>query len=120
MTINKKEFLTSDGAAVRGNLKRRSDPSDRADQSIELKKPKRNIQFTGVTVFYFPRIQGFTCVPSQGGCTLGMGSQHCEEKSFSLSEHVSFIRFIVCVCIYCDELIFLSFFKGCTKTLTNA
>lgn len=90
-TINKKDFLTSDGAAIRGNLKRRSDPSDRVDESIKLKKPKRNIQFTGVTVYYFPRIQGFTCVPSQGGCTLGMGSKHCEEKSFSLSEHVSFI-----------------------------
>lgn len=111
-TINQNEFFTTDGAAVRGNLKRRSDPSDRVDQSIELKKPKRNIQFTGVTVYYFPRMQGFTCVPSQGGCTLGMGSQHCEEKSFSLSEHVSFILIIIwkfllyAYCVYFDKLIF--------------
>lgn len=42
-----------------------------------------------MTVFYFPRIQGFTCVPSQGGCTLGMATDHCEEKSFSLSEHTA-------------------------------
>lgn len=55
----------------------------------EPKKQKRNIQFNGVTVFYFPRIQGFTCVPSQGGCTLGMSRQHCDEKSFSLAEHMA-------------------------------
>lgn len=28
-------------------------------------KKKRSITFDGVTVFYFPRTQGFTCVPSQ-------------------------------------------------------
>lgn len=56
---------------------------------IEAKRPKRNIQFNGVTVYYFPRIQGFTCIPSQGGCTLGMGPQHFYEKSFTLSEHTA-------------------------------
>lgn len=73
---------------TRSNLKRRSDPCDQID-AIEMKKPKRNIQFTDVTVFYFPRIQGFTCVPSQGGCTLGMTSKHIDEKSFTLNEHIS-------------------------------
>lgn len=72
----------------RSNLKRRSDANDQID-AIDAKKPKRNIQFTDVTVFYFPRIQGFTCVPSQGGCTLGMSSQHIEEKSFTLNEHIA-------------------------------
>lgn len=40
-------------------------------------------------MFYFPRIQGFTCVPSQGGCTLGMTAKHIDEKSFSLNEHIA-------------------------------
>lgn len=73
---------------TRSNLKRRSDANDQID-AIEAKKPKRNIQFTDVTVFYFPRIQGFTCVPSQGGCTLGMTAKHIDEKSFSLNEHIA-------------------------------
>lgn len=62
---------------TRSNLKRRSDPTDQIDGISSNKKPKRSIQFTGVTVFYFPRIQGFTCVPSQGGATLGMSAKHC-------------------------------------------
>lgn len=33
---------------------------------------KKSVSFDGVTVYYFPRVQGFTCVPSQGGSTLGM------------------------------------------------
>jgi len=28
-------------------------------------KKRKNINFANVTVFYFPRVQGFTCVPSQ-------------------------------------------------------
>lgn len=62
---------------TRSNLKRRSDSTDQIDGISSNKKPKRSIQFTGVTVFYFPRIQGFTCVPSQGGATLGMSAKHC-------------------------------------------
>lgn len=72
----------------RSNLKRRSDPTDQID-AVETKKTKHNIQFSGVTVYYFPRMQGFTCIPSQGGCTLGMGPHHYDEKSYSLSEHMS-------------------------------
>lgn len=72
----------------RSNLKRRSDQSDQIN-AVETKKPKRNIQFSGVTVYLFPRIQGFTCIPSQGGCTLGMGPRHYDEKSYSLSEHMA-------------------------------
>lgn len=72
----------------RSNLKRRSSSYDEADV-IDPKRPKRNIHFNGVTVYYFPRIQGFTCIPSQGGCTLGMGSRHIYERSFTLSEHTA-------------------------------
>jgi len=35
------------------------------------KKPRRSVIFEKVDVFYFPRTQGFACVPSQGGTTLG-------------------------------------------------
>lgn len=69
-------------------MKRRSDANDQID-ALEAKKPKRNIQFTDVAVYYFPRIQGFTCVPSQGGCTLGMGAVHIDEKLFTLNEHIA-------------------------------
>lgn len=70
---------------TRSNLKRRSD----TELPTDSKKPKRNIAFKGVTVFYFPRTQGFTCVPSQGGCTLGMGSHHIHIKTFTLAEHAA-------------------------------
>ncbi|ESO03473.1 hypothetical protein HELRODRAFT_173775 [Helobdella robusta] len=39
--------------------------------NIKIKKNNRRVTFKGVTVFYFQRKQGFTCVPSQGGSTLG-------------------------------------------------
>lgn len=35
-----------------------------SDELMTVKK-RRNINFANVTVFYFPRVQGFTCVPSQ-------------------------------------------------------
>lgn len=45
----------------RSLLKRRSE----AGEEASTPKKKRSIAFEGVTVFYFPRAQGFTCVPSQ-------------------------------------------------------
>lgn len=58
----------------KSTLKRRSDGT--LDEEEEPKKAKRSINFGNVTVFYFPRVQGFGCVPSQGGSTLGMTSRH--------------------------------------------
>ncbi|KAK4879808.1 hypothetical protein RN001_007954 [Aquatica leii] len=52
-------------------------------------KKKRGITFDNVTVFYFPRAQGFTCVPSQGGSTLGMGAKHSYVRKFSINEHAN-------------------------------
>ncbi|XP_077997724.1 uncharacterized protein LOC144450856 [Glandiceps talaboti] len=49
-------------------------------------KRRKRVQFDSVTVFYFKRLQGFTCVPSQGGSTLGMSSQHENVSKFSLGE----------------------------------
>ncbi|MGH0167509.1 UNVERIFIED_CONTAM: hypothetical protein FKN15_062165 [Acipenser sinensis] len=55
-----------------------------------LKRSKRirrnNVQFDQVTVFFFPRCQGFTSVASRGGCTLGMGRQHSACRRYTLSE----------------------------------
>lgn len=55
-----------------------------------LKKAKRtrrgNVQFDQVTVFFFPRCQGFTSVPSRGGCTLGMVQRHSAQRRYTLAE----------------------------------
>lgn len=45
-----------------------------------------HVAFNGITVYYFPRCQGFTSVPSRGGCTLGMASRHSTCRLFSLAE----------------------------------
>lgn len=41
------------------------------DEPPKKKPKKKSVCFANVTVYYFPRTQGFTCVPSQGGSTLG-------------------------------------------------
>uniref|UniRef100_A0A3B5LMX8 Cysteine/serine-rich nuclear protein N-terminal domain-containing protein n=1 Tax=Xiphophorus couchianus TaxID=32473 RepID=A0A3B5LMX8_9TELE len=55
-----------------------------------LKKSKRarrgNVTFDQVTVFFFPRCQGFTSVPSRGGCSLGMMQRHSVRRSYTLAE----------------------------------
>lgn len=51
------------------------------------KKRKESINFDNVTVYYFTRAQGFSCVPSQGGSTLGMEWQHSHIQNFTLAEH---------------------------------
>lgn len=50
-------------------------------------KLKKKVIFNNVTVFYFKRSQGFTCVPSQGGSTLGMENTHSYLKHFTLETH---------------------------------
>ncbi|KAG7207603.1 hypothetical protein KM043_009226 [Ampulex compressa] len=79
----------------KSNLKRRltdcmeGEPSPKRSNTEEPMKKKRNIHFDAVTVYYFPRAQGFTCVPSQGGSTLGMSATHTHAERFSLSEHAA-------------------------------
>ncbi|CAH2011339.1 unnamed protein product [Acanthoscelides obtectus] len=70
---------------AKSSLKRSNPDSDESEEPKA--KKRRGISFDSVTVFYFPRAQGFTCVPSQGGSTLGMGAQHTHVKKFSLAEH---------------------------------
>ncbi|KAL5006067.1 hypothetical protein ScPMuIL_017225 [Solemya velum] len=50
-------------------------------------KKRKSVKFEGVSVYYFPRIQGFTCVPSEGGSTLGMADSHIFKEEFSLNEY---------------------------------
>lgn len=61
----------------KSNLKRRSVDNLHEEQA---KKLKRSINFGDVTVFYFPRCQGFGCVPTAGGSTLGMTAKHAYKK----------------------------------------
>ncbi|XP_034558059.1 cysteine/serine-rich nuclear protein 1-like [Notolabrus celidotus] len=68
-----------------------SSPTSSPLRSI-LKRPRlagsrSNLQFDRVTVFSFPRCQGFTSVPSRGGATLGMVRQHSSLQSYTIAEH---------------------------------
>ncbi|XP_077591831.1 cysteine/serine-rich nuclear protein 1b [Stigmatopora nigra] len=65
-------------------------PATHFNTTSILKKSKRsrgnNVTFDQVTVFFFPRCQGFTSVPSRGGCTLGMTPRHSARRTYTLSE----------------------------------
>uniref|UniRef100_A0A8C1K3P5 Cysteine-serine-rich nuclear protein 1b n=1 Tax=Cyprinus carpio TaxID=7962 RepID=A0A8C1K3P5_CYPCA len=67
-----------------------SSPATSLNTTSILKKAKRsrrgNVQFDQVTVFFFPRCQGFTSVPSRGGCTLGMVQRHSAQRRYSIAE----------------------------------
>ncbi|XP_069509479.1 cysteine/serine-rich nuclear protein 2 isoform X2 [Ambystoma mexicanum] len=47
---------------------------------------RKNVRFDQVTVYYFPRRQGFTSVPSQGGSSLGMAQRHNSIRQYTLCE----------------------------------
>lgn len=72
----------------RSLLKRSSSVLSEVDDG-KPKKPKKKISFSAVTAYYFPRAQGFTCVPSQGGSTLGMALKHSHEEILSIGEHAT-------------------------------
>ncbi|XP_026887318.2 cysteine/serine-rich nuclear protein 1b isoform X1 [Electrophorus electricus] len=67
-----------------------SSPATQFNTRSILKKAKRqrrgNVQFDQVTVFFFPRCQGFTSVPSRGGCSLGMVQRHSAQRRYTLAE----------------------------------
>nr|XP_020457974.1 cysteine/serine-rich nuclear protein 1-like [Monopterus albus] len=67
-----------------------SSPATNVNTTSILKKAKRprrgNVTFDQVTVFFFPRCQGFTSVPSRGGCTLGMMQHHSALRTYTLAE----------------------------------
>ncbi|KAM4610409.1 cysteine/serine-rich nuclear protein 2 isoform 2-T2 [Polymixia lowei] len=47
---------------------------------------RKRVRFDVVTVYYFPRRQGFTSVPSQGGSSLGMARHHSSIRHYTLGE----------------------------------
>ncbi|XP_026757103.2 uncharacterized protein LOC113516826 [Galleria mellonella] len=69
----------------KSSLKRKH--KEETEDEPQVKRKKENIHFDNVTVYYFPRAQGFTCVPSQGGSTLGMEWEHTHIQQFTLTEH---------------------------------
>nr|XP_060638610.1 cysteine/serine-rich nuclear protein 1 [Anolis sagrei ordinatus] len=77
---------SSRGGGIKSRLALSSDftPTSILKKSKRLKR--NNVEFDRVTVFYFPRCQGFTSVPSRGGCTLGMVSRHGFSREFTLAE----------------------------------
>ncbi|XP_017006043.2 uncharacterized protein Axud1 [Drosophila takahashii] len=83
---------------IRSNLKRRLEdaidlvPDMSAPPVAAQKRTKRSINFDEVKVYYFPRQQGFSCVPTAGGCTLGMGARHIAFKTMTLAEHAAELR----------------------------
>ncbi|XP_046404608.1 uncharacterized protein LOC124169853 isoform X2 [Ischnura elegans] len=72
----------------KSSLKRKLECDENGDAG-PMPKKKKTLTFDGVTVYYFPRVQGFTCVPSQGGSTLGMMASHSHVQMFSLWEHAA-------------------------------
>lgn len=68
----------------RSTLKR---PATSSCEGQTKAKRKKSIAFDSVSVYYFPRTQGFTCVPSQGGSTLGMAQEHSHMHRFTMVEH---------------------------------
>ncbi|XP_045767564.1 uncharacterized protein LOC123868923 [Maniola jurtina] len=88
--ITNQENLEQNTIAVvekpqKSSLKRKSE--EVLENESQHKRKKHSIQFDSVTVFYFPRAQGFSCVPSQGGSTLGMEWEHNHVQKFTLPEH---------------------------------
>lgn len=78
---------TTDGS-TNAAARPRSSLKKRAENNTEETVPrKKSIAFNNVTVYYFGRMQGFTCVPSQGGSTLGMANKHNYVQKFTLVEH---------------------------------
>ncbi|XP_013168412.1 PREDICTED: uncharacterized protein LOC106118320 [Papilio xuthus] len=72
--------------SFKSNIKRKFEQTGN-DDGPKTKRAKQGIHFDSVTVFYFPRAQGFSCVPSQGGSTLGMEWEHTHMQKFTLTEH---------------------------------
>ncbi|GIY44561.1 hypothetical protein CDAR_53391 [Caerostris darwini] len=81
----KSDELSSEVLTVSSNTAMEDTTDSEGPPKKRMKK--KNVCFANVTVYYFPRTQGFTCVPSQGGSTLGMDQKHSQMKKFSLLEH---------------------------------
>ncbi|EEC03646.1 conserved hypothetical protein, partial [Ixodes scapularis] len=54
-----------------GGGRRPREDEEEGGEGPPCKRRRKTVGFDSVTVYYFQRMQGFTCVPSQGGSTLG-------------------------------------------------
>lgn len=59
----------------------------------DKRKKSRHVTFGLVDLYHFDRLQGFACVPSQGGSTLGMASEHWSKERVPVFEHQSRRKF---------------------------
>lgn len=79
--------IESDDSCSSSNSITTNSSTDVPSASCIKRKKHKNVKFEGVNVYYFPRAQGFTCIPSEGGSTLGMADKHVFTENFTLSEY---------------------------------
>ena len=60
---------------------------DGDDKDVKAKKlAKKSVHYGDVTVFYFQRVQSFSCVPSLAGVALGLSSSHVYSEQCTISD----------------------------------
>ncbi|XP_026224144.1 cysteine/serine-rich nuclear protein 2 isoform X2 [Anabas testudineus] len=83
------DISSSDSADSCDSLNPPSSTSFTPTSILRHHKPSpggKRVRFDVVTVYYFPRRQGFTSVPSQGGSSLGMARHHSSIRHYTLGE----------------------------------
>jgi len=71
------------------NDEEQEDLKETSEEKEEVPAKKRRIEFQDVTIYNFNRRQGYTCVPSQGGNTLGMEDSHDTIEVLTVDEHAA-------------------------------
>ena len=56
------------------------------DRSRVKKFAKKSVHYGDVTVFYFQRVQSFSCIPSLAGVALGLSSRHIHSEQCEINE----------------------------------
>ncbi|XP_034021189.1 cysteine/serine-rich nuclear protein 2-like [Thalassophryne amazonica] len=66
-----------------------SSPNNPAMPSLKRTKKthQTRVTFGQVMIFLFSRCQGFTAVPSEGGCTLGMMPHHNDQQTYTVDHY---------------------------------
>uniref|UniRef100_A0A3Q3JET3 Cysteine/serine-rich nuclear protein N-terminal domain-containing protein n=1 Tax=Monopterus albus TaxID=43700 RepID=A0A3Q3JET3_MONAL len=83
------DISSSDSADSCDSLNPPSSTTFTPTSILRQQKPSlggKRVRFDVVTVYYFPRRQGFTSVPSQGGSSLGMARHHSSIRHYTLGE----------------------------------